>query len=77
LRASGAEMRAVLEQHISACKQFNVGAVTFRASGMQPVFSSPLQVIGKIREWVDIMRDVANREAEAGGHHGLFAAQGG
>jgi hypothetical protein len=68
-------MKAVLEQHVSVCKQFNVGAVTFRASGMQPIFSNPLQVIAKIREWIDTMRDIATAEAGAGGHQGRFTAQ--
>lgn len=77
LQASSTEMRAVLEQQVSVCKQFNVGAVTFRASGMQPVFTESLRVIGKIREWIDIMRDIANKEAESGGHQGLFTEQGG
>jgi hypothetical protein len=75
LRASSSGMRAVLDQHVSVCKQFNVGAVTFRASGMQPIFSNPLQVIAKIRDWIDTMRDIATAEAGAGGHKGLFTAQ--
>ena len=75
LQASSTEMRAVLEEHVSVCRQFDVGAVTFRASGMQPVFADPLRVIGKIWEWVDIMRDIANGEAESGGHRGLLAGQ--
>jgi len=75
LQASSTEMRAVLEEHVLVCRQFDVGAVTFRASGMQPVFADPLRVIGKIWEWVDIMRDIANGEAESGGHRGLLAGQ--
>jgi uroporphyrinogen-III decarboxylase len=76
LQASGAEMRRALEQHVATCKQFDVGAVTFRASGMQPIFPDPLDVIAKIREWVNTMRDIAIREAEAGGHQSLLAAKG-
>lgn len=67
LKAEPDQMRAVIEEYVTICKEFNVGAVTFRASGMQPIFPDVFSLIAKIRDWVDIMREIADREAEAGG----------
>lgn len=72
LRTSRSKMRRVLQRHVRTCERFGVGAITMRASGMQPIFPNAWDVIVKVREWIDEMRSIAKAEESRGGHQRVF-----